>query len=149
MIFTPLLIRAIALALVFAAGAFAMHRYDLGQEAIRENARLEQVRIQAAAHRADERRQSTQVIGAINASRIRESKAIADASGARTALASLRDSLAAIRADLPKSAACPGVERADIAAELFGQCAAALTDLGAKADRLDSDRRTLTDAWPK
>lgn len=139
---------AIAALMIFVAGAGAAHKWDVGQFAIKENARLELVREQERASRATERQQATTVQEAVNESRKREIKARADASGAQSQLGRLRDTIA-LGPRSAASAAGSCAERTDPARELLGQCAAALTDLAAVADRLDSDRRTLMQAWPK
>ena len=139
---------AIAALIIFLAGAGAAHRYDTGQYAIKENARLEQVREQEKAARATERAQANNVITAQNEARKRESVALAAASSARTELGRLRNTLSGnVGACTTTDSA--GIQRTDPARELFGECAQALTDLAATADRLDSDRRTLMEAWPR
>ncbi len=73
----------------------------------------------------------------------------ADADGARTELDRLRHTLATSPPDPgPNTCAAPP-DRADPARELLAQCAGALTDLAATADRLHTDRLTLLDAWPR
>lgn len=76
----------------------------------------------------------------------------ADADSARTELDRLRHALA----QPPTGPADPGAntcaatpDRADPARELLGHCAGALADLAATADRLNADRLTLLDAWPR
>jgi septal ring factor EnvC (AmiA/AmiB activator) len=73
----------------------------------------------------------------------------ADADSARTELDRLRDTLAtAPRHADPNT--CPATpHRADPARELLSECAGALADLAAKADRLHADRLTLLEAWPR
>jgi hypothetical protein len=144
---SPLAYLVIALAL-FASGAAGGIKWHAGQDAIAENARIEKVREQERANRAAERAQSTTVIGAINASKKREAAARSDSLGARSELDRLRGAIA-IAPRSAASASCPSPERADPARELLLQCGKALTDLAEVADRLDSDRRTLMDAWPK
>ena len=143
-----LLAQAIIAAIIFAAGAAGGIKWHAGQDAIKENARLELVREQERANRATERAQATNVITAQNDARKRESLALAAASGARTELGRLRDALA-IRPEPASVADGSCVVRADPARELFNQCAEALAELAGKADRLNSDRITLRDAWPK
>jgi hypothetical protein len=72
-----------------------------------------------------------------------------DADGARTELDRLRHTLATSPADPgPNTCAAPP-DRTDPARELLAQCAGALTELAATADRLHADRLTLLDAWPR
>ena len=61
----------------------------------------------------------------------------------------LRDTLYSFRASLASAAPATVIERADTAAELFGQCAGALTDVAAKADAHAGDALMLIEAWPK
>ena len=71
------------------------------------------------------------------------------AAAARRTADGLRDTLYQFRASLPNAAPATVLERADTAAELFGQCAGALTDLAVKADAHASDAMMLQQAWPK
>lgn len=73
----------------------------------------------------------------------------ADADSARTELDRLRDVIATRPVDPSTNTCAAPVDRASAAAELLGHCAAALTDLAAKADRLHADRMTLWEAWPR
>lgn len=72
-----------------------------------------------------------------------------DADGARSELDRLRHTLATSPADPGANTCTAGPDRADLARELLGQCAGALTELAATADRLHTDRMTLWDAWPR
>jgi hypothetical protein len=72
-----------------------------------------------------------------------------DADGARTELDGLRDAIAARPADPGANTCTTTPARTDPARELLAECAAALTDLAATADRLHTDRLTLWDAWPR
>jgi hypothetical protein len=72
-----------------------------------------------------------------------------DADGARTELDRLRHTLATSPPDPgPNTCAAPP-DRTDPARELLAQCAGALAELAATADRLHTDRLTLLDAWPR
>ena len=71
-----------------------------------------------------------------------------DADSARTELDRLRLALTS-PAD-PGSNTCTATpDRADPVRELLSECAGALVDLAATADRLNNDRLTLLDAWPR
>jgi hypothetical protein len=72
-----------------------------------------------------------------------------DAHGARTELDRLRHTLATRPTDTGANTCTAPPDRTDPARELLSQCAGALTDLAATADRLHSDRLTLLDAWPR
>ena len=71
------------------------------------------------------------------------------AAAARRTADGLRDTLYAFRASLPNASPAAVIERADTAAELFGACASEYQDVAAAADRINSDRQTLIDAWPR
>jgi hypothetical protein len=73
----------------------------------------------------------------------------ADAHSARTELDSLRHTLATSPTDSGPNTCAATPDRADPARELLSQCAGALTDLAAKADRHASDALTLLEAWPR
>lgn len=73
----------------------------------------------------------------------------ADADSARTELDRLRNTLATSPTDPGANTCTAPADRADPARELLGHCAGALTDLAATADRLNADRLTLLDAWPR
>jgi hypothetical protein len=86
---------------------------------------------------------------AIQQAETRAAQNAADAAAARRTVDGLRDTLYAFRASLPSLAPAAVIERADTAAELFGACASEYQDVAAAADRINSDRQTLIDAWPR
>ena len=61
----------------------------------------------------------------------------------------LRDALHTASNGMPGEPASACHERAHAIGELFAQCGAAYQSMAEVADRLDSDRRTLIEAWPK
>lgn len=144
-----LLIQIAIAAGIFLAGGAAGIRWHAGQDAIKENARLELVRIQAAAHRVDERRQSTQVIGALNAATKRTQAAQVAAAAAGDAAGRLRDDIADLQRRLPSATldAC----RRDAAAlgTVFSACTAEYGALARDAQGHADDTLTLQQAWPK
>lgn len=73
----------------------------------------------------------------------------ADADSARTELDRLRHTLAASPTDPGANTCTATPDRADPTRELLGHCAGALADLAATADRLNADRLTLLEAWPR
>jgi len=73
----------------------------------------------------------------------------ADADGARAELDRLRHTLATSPPDPSANTCAAPPDRTDPARELLAECAGALTDLAATADRLHTDRLTLLDAWPR
>ena len=72
-----------------------------------------------------------------------------DADRARSELDRLRNDISATRGGVPGESPGACTQRADAAGELLAQCAGAYQGLAEVADRLDSDRRTLIEAWPK
>ena len=86
---------------------------------------------------------------AIKAAEQRAAKNAAAADSARRAADSLRSNLYSFRASLPGLTKPAAAVAADTAAELFGQCAGALTDVAAKADAHAGDALMLIEAWPK
>jgi hypothetical protein len=86
---------------------------------------------------------------AIQQAETRAAQNAAAAAAARRTVDGLRDTLYAFRASLPSLAPAAVIERADTAAELLGACASEYQDVAAAADRINSDRQTLIDAWPR
>lgn len=86
---------------------------------------------------------------AIQQAEQRAAQNAAAAAAARRTADGLRDTIYAFRASLPSLAPAAVIERADTAAELFGQCAGALTDVAVKADAHASDALMLQQAWPR
>ena len=146
---SSLLIKIAIAAGIFVAGAAFGIKWHAGQDAIAENQRLEQVRIQAAAHRAQERRQSEQTIGALNAQAKRTQAAQVAAAAANDASGRLRDDVADLQRRLPSATldAC----RRDAAAlgTVFNACRAEYEAMGRDAQGHADDTLTLQQAWPK
>ena len=88
----------------------------------------------------------TRIIGAQNAKTKRETKIQSNAAAVRNQRYGLRD---ATNSFLTKATPSTCHERATTVAVVFGECASALEDLAATADRLASDRQLLLDSWPK
>lgn len=111
------------------------NRITQQREAERELSRLEQAR-------------SLQVLTAQNDARKRESKLRADAAAANDAVSQLRDTLhssvQAARGDPYADAV-----RANALGELLTECSTEYSKMAGIADRLNSDRVMLMDAWPR
>ena len=139
----------IIIAAIIAAASFGTAwriqdwRFDAKEKTHAEQ-KLAQVQLSAA---ADIRRMDN----TIQAQRIATSRAVAlrrDLDSSRSELERLRDTLARpVPGTSAAADACP--ERTDPARELFLGCAAALVEMGGIADRINSDRQTLIDAFPK
>ena len=102
-----------------------------------------------AAARAAEQSFALQLQKAQDESAKRETKLRADVADARRSVDGLRGTLYNFRASLPGLTKPAAAVAADTAAELFGQCAGALTDVAAKADAHAGDALMLIEAWPK
>ena len=143
-----ILAKLVLLAVIFAAGLSTGIKWHAGQDAIKENARLELVREQARAHRATEKAQSNQVIGALNAATKRTQAAQAAAALAADAAGRLRDDIADIQRRLPSATldAC----RRDAAAlgTVLSACRAEYEAMGRDAQGHADDTLTLQQAWP-
>jgi hypothetical protein len=101
------------------------------------------------ANRAKELKLQQTVIEAQNAAKKRETKLAADAVAARAESGRLRDTIAGIRAELPSLTADAVRRYADTASVVLSECTERYSGLAAAADRIDSDRKTLEDAWPR
>lgn len=139
----------VAALVIFAAGGMAGIKWEVGRNAVAENARMEKVREQERGNRAAERQQSTNVIEALNESNKRSAVARSAAAVARNELDGLRDDLKNLRANLPSLAIGACRERAATVSELFDRCAGTLEDLAGKAQRHADDTLTIQSAWPK
>ena len=115
---------------------------------------MQQAHAQAIADAAQKARDATIKMqrtkdAAIQQAETRAAQNAAAAAAARRTADGLRDTLYQFRASLPGLAPAAVIERADTAAELLGACAAEYQDLAAAADRINSDRQTLIEAWPR
>jgi hypothetical protein len=151
---SPRLWAAIVVAVLLAAAGWKA--YVMGENHIRAEwnveklAQAETSRLREMANRKTEQQYSANALGALNASKKREQVAIAAAAGARSELVGLRNSVAAfVSPDLSSDTLNASRKRASTIGELLDQCADALTELAAKADRHASDTLTLQQAWPR
>ena len=135
---------ALIAASIAATGAWQVQnwRFDAKEKAHAEQ-KLVEVRQSAAAAI----RQLDNVLVAQNAGAARAIRLRSDLDSARTELDRLRIALRAMPTADPTTGTCPN--RADPARELLAACAAELVEMGGIADRINSDRQTLIDAWPK
>lgn len=101
------------------------------------------------ANRAKEKELQQKVIEAQNEAKKRETKLAADAASARAESGRLRNTIDSIRAELPNLTADAVRRYADTASVVLSECTAKYQELAETADRLDSERQTLIDAWPK
>lgn len=146
---SSLLIQIAIAAGIFLGGLATGIKWHAGQDSIKENARLEQVRIQAAAHRAEERRQSEQTIGALNAAQKRTQAAQVAAAAAGDVAGRLRDDVADLQRRLPGVTLDACRRDATALGAVFSACTAELEALGRDAQGHADDTLTLQQAWPK
>lgn len=113
----------------------------------KEKTHAEQKLAQIQHNAAASIRRADNVIAAQNAATARSVAIRRDRDSAYAELDRLRDTLRTMPGAGDTTTAC--ADRTDPARELFADCAAQLTDMAGKADRINSDRQTLIDAWPK
>lgn len=99
--------------------------------------------------RTKEQGWQNQLSEANDAANKRETKIRADATAARTAAGRLHNDLADLRRKLPQLTEQAVRQYADTASIVFGECTAKYVELAETADRIDSDRQKLEEAWPK
>ena len=141
---------AILAAVVAFAGGWKVQGWRLGEQIAQiKAAQLEAVNTAAREARAQESKRFQGVQDAQAAAQTRAQAARRDADAARSELDRLRNDIAATRGGVPGESTAACAQRADAAADVLGQCAAAYSDLAAVADRHANDARTLIEAWPK
>ena len=141
---------AILAAVVAFAGGWKVQGWRLGEQIAQiKAAQLEAVNTAAREARAQESKRFQGVQDAQAAAQTRAQAARRDADAARSELDRLRNDIAATRGGVPGESTAACAQRADAAADVLGQCAAAYSDLAAVADRHASDARTLIESWPK
>ena len=136
---------AIIAASLGAAGAWQIQewRFDAKEKAHAEQ-KLVEVRQSAAASI----RWMDNTLDAQNAATARSVGLRRDRDSAYAELDRLRN---AVARTMPGAGSAPGacVERANTVDQLLATCATELVEMGGIADRINSDRQTLIDAWPK
>ena len=149
MIYTHAAAIIIAAALAGWAG-WSVQGWRMGEQiAALKTAQAEAVNTATREARATESRRYQGVQDAESAAKTRAVAARRDADAARGELDRLRNDIAAARGGVPGESTAACAQRADAAADVLGQCAAAYSELAAIADRHASDARTLIEAWPK
>ena len=135
---------------IAAVGAYKVQdwRYT-GQINQMKAAQAEAVNTATREARAQESARFEGVQDAQAAAQTRAQVARRDADRARGELDRLRDTLSATRGGVPGESTAACAVRADAAADVLSQCAAAYSGLAAIADRLNADRLMLQEAWPK
>lgn len=102
-----------------------------------------------AENRAKEQAYAKQLEDAQNAATKRDAALKTDNNALRAANLGMRDQLNAIREQLPSLTADAVRRYADTASVVLSECQSRYSTLAETTDRLDSERQTLMDAWPK
>ena len=135
---------ALIAASIAATGAWQIQNWRFDAK---EKAHAEQKLVEVQQSAATAIRQLDNVLVAQDASSARAVRLRSDLDSSRSELDRLRIALRAMPTADPTTGTCPN--RADPARELLAACAAELVEMGGIADRINSDRQTLIDAWPK
>ena len=144
-------------AIALAAGLAFTHftAYRSGKAVVRAEWTAEKLKqteqlaaFNAESRRIEQRRQSL-VTEALNAAKKREITAALDADRLRVERWSLRDDLAAARAQLSIASVTSLRQRITALDSVFEQCTAELEGVAGNAQGLASDLRLMLDAWPK
>lgn len=145
---TPQIIIAAVIAATGFAGGFGLAwKMQAGTINAKEAQYAEQKLAQIQHNAAASIRRADNVIAAQNAATARSVAIRRDRDSAYVELERLRNTLRTMPGAGDTTTAC--ADRTDPARELFADCAAQLTDMAGKADRINSDRQTLIDAWPR
>ena len=99
--------------------------------------------------RAKEQSMNQKLQEAENAATEREKKLRADYAAAHAAARGMRDTVAAVRGELPAATADACRSTADAALAVLGECSDRYREVAEAADSHASDVRTLTEAWPQ
>ena len=149
MIYTHAAAAIIAASLAGWAG-WSVQGWRLGEQiAALKTAQAEAVNTATREARAQESARFKGVQDAQAAAQTRAQVARRDADRARSELDRMRDTLSATRGGVPGESTAACAQRADAAADVLAQCAAAYLSMAGIADRHANDARTLIEAWPK
>lgn len=144
----PAFVWAIALAGALATSCIEKLKYDHLDSAIKVERAGHIQAVADATERVNAAEKANQLkqIEAQNAKSKNEILIKAAADSANASLHSLRDVASAYVA---KNTPSTCDVRAETVKTVFSECAGALTDLAATADRIEADRQLLIDSWPK
>lgn len=108
----------------------------------------QQTKIADDAARKQERQFSATLKKAQDDYALRQKTLLADAATARAESLRLHDTLTDFRRKLPQLTEQAVRQYADTASVVFNECQKRYSELAETADRIDSDRQKLDDAWP-
>ena len=143
-----LIIAAVIAATAFAGGFGTAWKIQAGNINAKEAAHAKQELANVQQSAAADIRRLDNAITAQNAATTRSVALRRDADLARTELGRLRNAVtSAVQTSRTDPVACP--DRAAALADVLTELGRAGAELAEKADRINSDRQTLIDAWPR
>lgn len=153
----PIQYRLLAGAFAVALAAMAMFAWGWSSGGARVQAQWDRAALAQQADRlaaeqaarATEQAMQQQLQEAEHAAAEREKKLRADYAAAHAAARGLRDTISALRNELPDAAGTASRATAGTALALLGECADQYRAVAEAADGHASDVQTLTAAWPK
>ena len=149
----PLLVKLLFVASIATAGFLAGWQWNGSRWEAKYTARENQ--LLAAQNEAQEKFRATeqawqkQKDEALNDAKKRETILRRDAANAAAAADGLRDELARARSGLPQASADAARKYAEALSDVLGSCTKRYSELAAEADRIESERQTLIDTWPR
>lgn len=152
---TPYRILAGAVAILLTCMAIFAVGWSHGADSVQarwDKAKSVQMQAAIAAEqeaRAKEQSMNQKLQEAENAATEREKKLRADYAAAHAAARGMRDTVAAVRGELPAATADSCRSTADAALAVLGECSDRYREVAEAADGHASDVRTLTEAWPQ
>ena len=149
MIYTHAAAGLVGAAIAF-AGAWQVQSWRYGEQIseIKADYAMASQKAESEA-REKEQKQATQLAEAQNAAKKRETQLRIDAADSRHQLDRLRIELSEGIRRMPTESCDASRKRSEVTSELFGQCASEITGLAETLDRIESERQTLIQAWPK
>lgn len=133
----------------FFAGVFAMWLWHNASISRIEKNQAESEKIAIEKARDIEKDWQGKVDAAIEEGENRAKKLYSDAVASRNASNKLRVQLSELQQKLPNLTEEAVRKYANAASIVFGECQSEYQSLAEQADKIDSDRKTLEDAWPK
>lgn len=152
---TPYRILAGAVAILLTCMAIFAVGWSHGADSVQarwDKAKAVQMQAAIAAEqdaRAKEQSMNKKLQEAENAATEREKKLRADYAAAHAAARGMRDTVAAVRGELPAATADACRSTADAALAVLGECSDRYREVAEAADGHATDVRTLSEAWPE
>lgn len=145
-----MLTRILIALLILIASTYGVHYrgYKDGEKQAKLEAQAATV-IADRTYRAKEQSLNTKLQKAQDDAQERETELLHAALIARNQSERLRSNITAIRSKLSSLTDAAVRQYADTASVVFDECQRNYSSLAAEADRLDSDKQTLIEAWPR